>query len=77
MSRIVCYVATDNMEKYLNVREKFNFELLKVVEANGVSCAFPSRSLYIETPIKLEDDSAILPKATEEPKPVSQDPKPL
>jgi len=24
---------------------------MKIVEANGVSCAFPSRSIYFETPI--------------------------
>ena len=49
--RIVCYAKADNNSVYLRVREKFNLAIMKIVEDNGVSCAFPSRSIYFETPI--------------------------
>ena len=57
--RIVCYAkipeGTDNYARkntiYYKTREKFNLEVKKILEENGVSCAFPSRSIYFETPI--------------------------
>ena len=53
--RIVCYAKADNNSVYLRVREKFNLAIMKIVEDNGVSCAFPSRSIYFETPIPQAD----------------------
>ena len=49
--RIVCYAKASKNSVYLKVREKFNLEVMRIVEENGVSCAFPSRSIYFETPI--------------------------
>ena len=49
--RIVCYAKAPNNSVYLRAREKFNLEVMKILEENGVSCAFPSRSIYFETPI--------------------------
>ncbi len=49
--RIVCYAKAPNNSVYLRAREKFNLEVMKILEKNGVSCAFPSRSVYFETPI--------------------------
>ena len=49
--RIVCYAKAPNNSVYLRAREKFNLEVMKILEENGVSCAFPSRSVYFETPI--------------------------
>ncbi len=51
--RIVCYAKAPNNSVYLRAREKFNLEVMKILEENGVSCAFPSRSVYFETPIPL------------------------
>ena len=48
---IVCYAKAQKKSEYLRIREELNLEIMKVVEANGVSCAFPSRSIYFETPI--------------------------
>ena len=48
---IVCYAATDNRSEYLKIREKFNLNVMKVLEENGVGYAFPSQSIYFETPI--------------------------
>ena len=50
--RIVCYAKASNMSVYLKAREKFNLGVMKILEENGVSCAFPSRSVYFETPIQ-------------------------
>jgi len=48
---IVCYAKAQKKSEYLRIREELNLEIMKIVEANGVSCAFPSRSIYFETPI--------------------------
>ena len=53
--RIVCYAKAPNNSVYLRAREKFNLEVMKILEENGVSCAFPSRSVYFETPIPEAD----------------------
>ena len=50
--RIVCYAKASNNSVYLKAREKFNLELMKIMEENGVSCAFPSQSIYFETPLQ-------------------------
>jgi len=56
---IVCYAKAQKKSEYLRIREELNLEIMKVVEANGVSCAFPSRSIYFETPIpKSENEKA-------------------
>lgn len=52
--RIVCYAKAPNHSVYLNAREKVNLGVMRILEENGVSCAFPSRSLYFETPLKTE-----------------------
>lgn len=57
--RIVCYAKVpENTQNYALknsmyhiIREKFNLEVMRILEENGVSCAFPSRSIYFETPI--------------------------
>lgn len=46
--RISCYAQTADQEGYLAAKEKINLELLRIVEKNHVSCAFPSTSLYFE-----------------------------
>ena len=57
--RIVCYAKVpENTQNYAlknstyhKIREKFNLEVMRILEENSVSCAFPSRSIYFETPI--------------------------
>ena len=57
--RIVCFAKIPEEIKnyaqknsiYFKIREQFNLEVMKILEENGVSCAFPSRSIYFETPI--------------------------
>ncbi len=48
---IFCYffTHTTNWGEYMQVRERINLEIMKIVEANGAAFAFPSQSLYIES----------------------------
>lgn len=36
-------------EEYLTVKEEINFAIMEILEEEGVSVAFPSRTLYVET----------------------------
>lgn len=47
---LFCYFFTNTTvwAEYLAVRENVNLEMMKIVEKNGASFAFPSQSLYIE-----------------------------
>lgn len=48
---IFCYFFTNttNWQEYLMVRERINLSIMKIVEDNGASFAFPSQSVYIES----------------------------
>jgi MscS family membrane protein len=47
---IFCYffTKTTNWGEFMRVRENTNFKIMKIVEQNNTSFAFPSRSVYIE-----------------------------
>jgi len=53
---IFCYFFTKTAvwDEYLKIREDVNFKIKNIVESNGASFAFPSNSLYVETPIRIE-----------------------
>ena len=46
-----CYARTTGRGDYFRIREEFLYRISEVVEAAGSSFAFPSRSLYLETPV--------------------------
>jgi MscS family membrane protein len=48
---IFCYFFTNttNWQEYLIVRERINLAIMKIVEENKASFAFPSQSVYIES----------------------------
>lgn len=46
---IICHTYETNYAAYLKVREKVNLLVLDVLAKDGVSCAFPSWSIYVET----------------------------
>ena len=46
---IICHTYETNYAAYLKVREKVNLLVLDVLAKDGVSYAFPSRSIYVET----------------------------
>ncbi len=45
---IYSFTKTANWAKYLEIREDINLEIMKIVEDNGSSFAFPSQSIYVE-----------------------------
>jgi len=48
---IFCYffTKTTNWGEYMQVREKINLNIMKIVEDNRAAFAFPSQSLYVES----------------------------
>ncbi|AAC06958.1 mechanosensitive ion channel family protein [Aquifex aeolicus] len=42
------YANTNDYEEYLKIIEDINLKIMEIVEKNGSSFAFPSRSVYIE-----------------------------
>jgi len=45
---IYCFTDTANWAEYLSIREDVNLRIMEIVERNGSSFAFPSRSIYVE-----------------------------
>jgi len=45
---IYTFTNTANWSKYLEIKEDINIKIMEIVERNGSSFAFPSRSVYIE-----------------------------
>ena len=52
--RVTCHAKTGESLRYLDIVQRINLDLMKIMEEIGVSCAFPSTSLYFETPLKNE-----------------------
>ena len=42
------FANTANWEKYLDIKEELNLNIIKIVEDNDASFAFPSQTIYIE-----------------------------
>jgi MscS family membrane protein len=61
--RIVCYSTSTDQNQYLAAKEKINLEIMRIVDANHVSCAFPSTSLYFENELKTKTEAASKPQA--------------
>jgi len=45
---IYTFTSTANWEKYLDIREDIHYKIMKIVEENNASFAFPSQSIYVE-----------------------------
>ncbi|MBD3788759.1 MAG: mechanosensitive ion channel family protein [Campylobacterales bacterium] len=45
---VYTFTATADWEIYLQIREEIHLEIMKIVENNGSSFAFPSQSIYVE-----------------------------
>ncbi|WP_456479195.1 mechanosensitive ion channel family protein [Nautilia sp.] len=54
---VFCYFFTKTAvwDEYLKIREDVNLKIKEIVEKNGASFAFPSNSLYIETPVRIQN----------------------
>jgi MscS family membrane protein len=46
---IYTFTSTANWEKYLDIREDVHLQIMKIVEENNASFAFPSQSIYVES----------------------------
>ena len=53
---IYTFSNTSNWEKYMDTKEDINLQIMKIVENNNSSFAFPSQSLYIESLPKVPDN---------------------
>jgi MscS family membrane protein len=47
---IYCFTRTTDWGEWLEIKERFAYKITEIVEAAGTGFAFPSRSIYIETP---------------------------
>ncbi|MFD3158673.1 mechanosensitive ion channel family protein [Haloimpatiens sp. FM7330] len=48
------FVNTSELAKYLEIKENINFKIMEIFEKEQVSMAFPSTSIYVETPINVK-----------------------
>jgi len=56
---IYTFTSTANWARYLNIREDIHFKIMKIVEDNDASFAFPSQSIYIEEMAKHEKNNGL------------------
>ena len=49
------YTVSADYGEYLAIREDVNLKIMEIVERNGSSFAFPSRSIYVETPLRFSE----------------------
>lgn len=61
--RVTCYARTGDHGEYLNILQEINLNTMKLMEQAGVSCAFPSRSIYLAAPAEEEEQA---PEAAKE-----------
>ncbi|EGL83906.1 MscS Mechanosensitive ion channel [Caldalkalibacillus thermarum TA2.A1] len=46
------FTKTTVWGEWLQIKEEINFKIMEILEEEGVSIAFPSRSIYFENPLK-------------------------
>ena len=52
--RITCYARTGNQREYLDILQEINLRIMGILEEVGVSCAFPSTSVYFENALSTD-----------------------
>lgn len=55
--RVICYTKTSAYASFMDVRQQINIDIMKMLEEENLGCAFPSTSLYFETPLVQKTDS--------------------
>lgn len=50
--QITCYAHTNAAMVYLDIVQRINLEIMHIMEEVGVSCAFPSTSIYFENALQ-------------------------
>lgn len=56
--RVTCYAKTDSQLAYLDILQDINLKVMGILEQAGVSCAFPSTSVYFENPLVTKPELA-------------------
>ena len=46
---IYCFTRTSNWKTYMDIKQEIQLAIMKIVEENGSSFAFPSQSIYLES----------------------------
>lgn len=49
--RVVCYTKANTYTTFMDVRQQINLDIMKMLEEENLGCAFPSTSVYFETPL--------------------------
>ena len=49
--RIICYTKASAYASFMDVRQQINIDIMKMLEEENLGCAFPSTSVYFETPL--------------------------
>lgn len=60
------FTKTTDWGKWLEVKEDCNLKIMEILEEEGVSIAFPSTSVYFETPLEQKQDEGRLQKKRDE-----------
>lgn len=50
------FTKTIVWNEYLNIKQDINFKIMEILEHEGVEIAFPSTSVYVETPFQIKND---------------------
>lgn len=53
---IYCFTKTTNWKEFMDIRQRVYLDIMGIVERAGSSFAFPSQSLYVETPVRMIPD---------------------
>lgn len=53
---LLCYTSCVNYNEYIKVVETINFKLMNILAEVGTSAAYPSTSIYMETPINYKTE---------------------
>jgi small-conductance mechanosensitive channel len=59
---VVYWMLDPDFNKYMDTQQAINLILVREFNAAGIGFAFPSRSLYVESPVRLERTRSSLRK---------------
>lgn len=54
---VYCFTKTTDWKQFMNERQALYLTIMRIVQEEGSSFAFPSQSLYMETPIRIEREA--------------------
>ena len=58
---LYCFTKTTNTGEWLEIKEKLAYAIKEIVENSGTAFAFPSHSIYVETPLEDVPETFIPP----------------